>query len=276
MAHFSTLGQRRGSLSLSAVCPGRAVDGAPVRGERHASPVPGLRRLLRHVAAPLLALTMTAGAAQSCADLALILAIDASGSVDPAEFRMQQQGYAKAFRSRRVQGALAAAGTVDVGVVIWGDTAQTPQVEPMVRLQGRQGALALADRIAHLPRRVSGNTGIGRGISAAIDLLDAPGTCALRRVINVSGDGVESRTPRRAGYVALSAARERAGRAGIVINALAIRTGPEDLGSWYADRLIIGPGAFVMQADGFGAFAAAIEAKLVREIAPPALSALSR
>ncbi len=264
MQHFM-MKRWRVPVPVSVVSPGQVTDKAPGRGR--------LLRVVRNRAAgSAVGLALLVGAAQACADVALILAIDASGSVDAAEFGLQQQGYARAFRSGRVQAALAAAGVVDVGIVLWGDTAQEPQVVPMARLQGAQDAMALADRIARLPRRVTGNTGIGRGVWAALDLLLAPGTCAHRRIVNVSGDGIETRTPRSLSYVPLSLARERAAEARVTINALAIRTGPDDLGAWYESRLITGPGAFVMQVDGFGAFAAAIEAKLVREIEPAAVS----
>ena len=68
------------------------------------------RHALSAVFAGAAALLTLAGTAQArCADLALVLAIDASGSIDAAEFALQQQGYAAAFRAPHVQSALAAA-----------------------------------------------------------------------------------------------------------------------------------------------------------------------
>jgi hypothetical protein len=262
MARFSTLWQRWVCLPVSAAFPGPAGTAAPARGRR----TPFL------LAA---ALALAPGGARACADLALVLAIDASGSISPAEFALQQQGYAQAFRSRPVQAALAAAGVVDVAVVLWADSAQVPQVLPFARLRNAGDAQALADRIAGLPRKVTGSTGIGRGVQTALDLLAAPGACAQRRIVNLSGDGVETQAPRQPGFLPLSMARDQAGLARVTINALAIRSGPDDLGAWYAERLITGPGAFVMQVDGFDGFGAAIQAKLVREIAPPAVAALA-
>ena len=46
------------------------------------------------------------GAAFSCPDLALVLAIDGSGSIDTKDFALQQDGYAAAFADPRVQTAL--------------------------------------------------------------------------------------------------------------------------------------------------------------------------
>lgn len=211
-------------------------------------------------------------AQSDCADLALVLAIDASGSVDAVEFGLQQQGYARAFQSHRVQAALAAAGVVDVAVTVWGDSELAPQVLPMARLRDGGDAVALAGRITAMPRQVTGNTGMGKGVDMAVNLLRAPGVCAHRRVINVSGDGMATMAPRRVGYVSLEAARARAAAEGITINGLAIVTNDRNLTDWYRQNVMSGAGAFVMQADGFADFAQAIEAKLVREIAPLAVS----
>ncbi|OZA16903.1 MAG: hypothetical protein B7Y02_02770 [Rhodobacterales bacterium 17-64-5] len=127
--------------------------------------------------------------------------------------------------------------------------------------------------IADLPRTTHGNTGIGRGVAAAVDLLAGSEGCASRSVVNVSGDGPESLAPRPRFHMPLATARQRAADLGITINALAIETEAADLADWYRDNLITGPGAFVMKVDGFEDFAAAIEAKLVREITPLALAA---
>lgn len=231
----------------------------------------------RHVLSALVAgatalLPLASNSQARCADVALVLAIDASGSIDAAEFALQQQGYAAAFRAPRVQSALAAAGTVDIGVVIWGDTEMAAQVLPLQRLRTQADAMALSFLISALPRQAHGNTGIGRGVSTALDLLEAPGVCAARRLVNVSGDGPETLSPRPRNHVPLPIARQRAADLGITINALAIETEVADLADWYRDRLITGPDAFVMSVGGFESFAEAIAEKLAREIGPPQLA----
>jgi hypothetical protein len=253
-------------------CHPEPTDAANSAWDRRA--FPGRARARMRAAAAAIAMLAWGGTAQACADVALVLAIDASGSVQAAEFALQQQGYARAFRSSRVQAALAAAGVVDVGVVVWGDTEWAAQVLPLVRLRSVADAMALAQRIEALPRRVSGNTGIGRAIWTATDLLETQAGCALRRVINLSGDGTETLAPRPRRIVPLVHARQRATDAGITINALAIETESADLGLWYQDKLITGQGAFVMEVVGYADFAQAIEEKLIREVAPPAVSAL--
>lgn len=213
--------------------------------------------------------------ASACADLAMVLAIDASGSVSDADFRLQQDGYARALLSPPVQAALESAGDVQIGVVVWGDGEWAQQVLPLARLDSPADTVALSRKIASLPRSVFGNTGIGGGIWSAVDLLEDQAPCAFRRIINVSGDGVESVAPRPRNHIPLALARQRALDSGITINGLAIDTEGAGIGAWYRDRVIGGPGAFAMVVSRYADFALAIEKKLAREIGPPSLAALS-
>ncbi|MGL4321277.1 MAG: DUF1194 domain-containing protein [Paracoccaceae bacterium] len=215
-----------------------------------------------------------AQAQSDCADLALVLAIDSSGSISAQDFALQRQGYAAAFADPFVQSALQSAGVVDVALVLWGDSEMAPQVSPWMRIAHPDDALQVMGQLMYVPRTVSGNTGIGRGVTVALDMLEDPAQCAVRRVINVSGDGQETLTARPVNHVPLAIARQRAADMGVIINALAITRDDPDLAGWYRDHLITGSGAFVMSANDFGSFGAAIIQKLGREIAPPQLAQL--
>lgn len=214
----------------------------------------------------------SSGASFSCSDLALVLAIDGSGSINDQDFALQQAGYAAAFTDREVLDALAGAGVVDVAVVFWGDEEIAPQILPWRRIDAPEDATGVAAEIVRMPRRVTGDTGIGRGIWAALDLLADGGACAARRIINVSGDGEESFGPRSTRHVSLAAARKRANAMGVTINGLAITVDRVGLQDWYRSRVITGPDAFVMTANSFEAFGAAIIRKLAREIALPVMA----
>jgi hypothetical protein len=217
----------------------------------------------------LLGCLSAAGAGAKCSDLALVLAIDGSGSINEIEFAVQQQGYADAFRNDKVTSALSDAGVVDVAVVLWGDTTLDPQVLAWRRLVRAEGAEALAQAIETMPRMVTGHTGLGAGLWAALDLLDDPTRCALRSVVNVSGDGLETSGPRQGNPVPVSMARARAVESGVTINALAISTEISFLASWFHERVIAGPDAFVMEITTFADFADTIVEKLAREIRTP-------
>lgn len=259
---------RQAHYHCSGHCNARPALAALYRGLR------GGVASLRVLAASFV-LSFSGSVAEACSDLAIVLAIDASGSVNDADFRLQQDGYARALLSPRVQAAIRSAGQVEMGVVVWGDSDWPPQVLPLARVASVADSVALAGRIASLPRNVSGNTGIGRGVWAATDLLEAQAACALRRVINVSGDGIESVAPRPRTHIPLDFARKRAVDAGITINGLAIDPDRTGIGLWYRDRVIGGPSAFAMEVSRYADFALAIEQKLAREIAPPTVAALT-
>jgi hypothetical protein len=163
---------------------------------------------------------------------------------------------------------------VDIGALLFSDSERDLQIMPMTRLVQGAGADDLARRLEDMPRPAPGNTGIGIAIAAAIRLLEAPGACAHRRIVNLSGDGPESMAPRARTAVSAADARRRAEALGITINALAIVHEVPDLGEWYRIRLIAGSGAFVMEVEDFESFADAIELKLLREIGPESLAAL--
>lgn len=221
------------------------------------------------------ALAFGGSASADCPDVALVLAIDTSGSVDAPEFELQKAGYARAFRDEEVLAALRSAGTVDVAAVFWGDEAAPVGVVEWQRIGSPANAAEFASRVAEAPRITSGNTGIGRGLWAALDLLAARG-CAARRIVNVSGDGRESVDPRARSFISAAAARARAGAEGVTINALAITLEDEGLAEWYSDRVITGPDAFVMRVAGYDSFAEAIARKLAREISTMAIASAER
>jgi hypothetical protein len=224
----------------------------------------------------LLLLCITADAAAArCSDLALVLAIDSSGSIDDREFALQQKGYADAFRNKRVLAALKGVGTVDVAVVLWGDSTMPVQVLPWQRLDRAAGAERIAQKIEDVPRHVTGNTAMGTGLWVALDLLDDPARCADRTVINVSGDGMESLGPRPGSVIPLGQSRARALASGVTINALVISNGNEILADWFRSEVITGPGSFVMQVNTFAHFAETITEKLVREINAPVFAAIA-
>ncbi|MDK1479124.1 DUF1194 domain-containing protein [Sinorhizobium sp. 6-117] len=57
----------------------------------------------------------------ACVDVALVLAVDGSGSVSDQEYAFQKSAIAAAFRDRGVLSALNKAGAVAVSAVFWGD-----------------------------------------------------------------------------------------------------------------------------------------------------------
>lgn len=201
--------------------------------------------------------------AQPGVDLALVLAVDGSSSVDDREFRLQMQGYAEAFRNPRILQAITTGAhrRIAVTLVQWSNLHDQRQVVGWTIIEDEDSTSDFADAIAGAAREVpSGSTSISGAVDFAVRLLDEPRFAATRRVIDVSGDGLNNmgRPP--------AAARDAAVAAGIVINGLAITTDVPALALYYEDNLIGGSGAFALKADSFEDFPEAILKKLLREI----------
>lgn len=225
---------------------------------------------MRYALAILLTLWLAAPASSqaSSVDLALVLAVDASGSVDQERFELQKQGYAAAFRHPRVIGAIQSgpAGGIAVIMMQWTGPALQATAVPWTRVSDAASANALADAIAASQRRLfGGGTSISGAIDASMSLLFDNPYRAARRIIDISGDGANNR-----GRPA-SLARDEAVRAGVGINGLPILALEPDLDRYYEQNVIGGPGAFMIAAKSYDTFADAILKKLIAEIAnlPP-------
>ncbi|MBP5858275.1 DUF1194 domain-containing protein [Marivibrio halodurans] len=199
-------------------------------------------------------------------DLELVLAVDASYSIDNREFRLQMQGIAAAFRAPEIVAAIGSGpiGAIAVSLVVWAEATRPQDVGPWMELRDASDAEAFARLVEDYPRRVSGGTGIGKGIAVAARHIADNGFEGTRKVIDVSGDGKE--TPAREWVVLLPQARAMADRLDITVNGLAILNEESRLDLWYRDHVITGFGAFVMRAGTLRHFAAAIRRKLAREI----------
>ena len=202
--------------------------------------------------------------AQTAVDLQLVLAVDASGSVDQRRFELQMQGYVAAFRDPRVLQAIQAGPmqAIAVTMVQWTGPALQIQVLPWTLINDATTAQAFAAAIMATPRRLfSGGTSISGVIDYAVPLMLESPFKGTRRVIDISGDGSNNR-----GRPAASA-RDAAVRAGIVINGLPILALEPGLDHYFVDHVIGGPGAFVIAAESYETFADAILKKLIREMA---------
>jgi hypothetical protein len=201
-------------------------------------------------------------------DLALVLAVDASGSVDQVRFELQKQGYVAAFRHPRVIDAITSGAAQSIAVIMmqWTGPALQVVAVPWTRISDAASAHAFADRIATAPRALfGGGTSISGAIDASMGLLFDNPYRAARRVIDVSGDGSNNRGR------AVTQARDEATQKGVGINGLPILALEPDLDRYYEQNVIGGPGSFMVAAKDFESFGEAILKKLIAEIAdvPP-------
>jgi hypothetical protein len=211
-------------------------------------------------------------AAQEKVDLELVLLADATGSIDMKEILLQRQGYADAMVDEEVLWAIrngGARGRIAVTYVEWANAVSQDVVVDWMVVEDEASARAFGQRLVTAPRRAFGTNAIGAALLKGLELIETNGFDGGRRVIDLSGDS--SWNPQGP---AIASARDAVLGAGVVVNGLAIlcrdcsgRPRYENLEHEYATRLIGGPGAFVITADGDQSFAQAVRRKLILEIA---------
>lgn len=224
-------------------------------------------------AALALALFATPAAAFEC-HTALILALDASKSVDPREYVIQRHGLADALKAPEIMAALSPAPGYGAyaTAIEWSDPGEEALLAPWTRLDGPEAITAFAERLRKARGVTERNkTGLGQAlIVAAAAARSAPGDCR-RTVIDVSGDGPTNAGPspaevRAAGHLE-----------GLTINGLVIRHPSFDSAQppkrdplpHYQQEVIQGPGRFIKVIGHFADYAEAIREKLERELSPP-------
>lgn len=199
-------------------------------------------------------------------DVALVLAVDMSGSMDLDEARVQRMGYVEALRHSEFINAVQAGlnGRIAISYFEWAGSVNEMSLVTWQVIETRQDADAFADQLAQKPVHTRRGTSISNAISFASKLLAASPYSAMRRVVDISGDGPNNLGP------PVYPARAEAVAEGIVINGLAILIRPSGsagpLDQYYADCVIGGPGSFVLPVRRAADFSVAIRQKLVMEI----------
>lgn len=209
--------------------------------------------------------------AEEAVDVLLVLAVDVSRSVDEDEAKLQREGYRAAMCDPRVVEAVQGGmlGSIAVTYVEWAGAEYQRQVLPWTRIGGQSEANRWSDMLAEAPRASLSWTSISAALDFSVRLLAEAPFEGTRRVIDVSGDGVNN----SGGPVEV--ARDTAVAQGIVINGLPIMNDNPTFGrrlnipldQYYAESVIGGGGAFLIAADDFESFGIAVRRKLIREIA---------
>lgn len=202
-------------------------------------------------------------------DLLLVLAIDASWSVNGAEYQLQVEGMARAFQDEQVLKAIESGRLkrIAVTVVQWASETQQAVGVPWQIVSSTAEAHALAARIDAMPRMVSdGGTSIAAALKFSAKLiLEAPFGYD-RAVIDVATDGRNNNggDPRPV--------RDLIGGSGITVNGLTILTEFPRLNKYFDENVATGPYSFVVTANSYAGYAKAIRKKLLKEIHGPPIS----
>ena len=213
----------------------------------------------------LVLLLVAAGSAraQVPVDLALVLALDSSASVDAREFSIQRGGLADAFRDPAVIESVSTGPfkRIAVTVIEWAGQSQQIIDIPWMLIEDAATAHALADRIESLSRSIpTGATSIAGALRFANALLKTAPVDATRLVIDLSGDGRNNQGQ------PVDIVRRAVVSGGVTINGLAIVNEHPTLNYYFEDRVIGGTGAFVEIANDYSDYPRAIRRKLIREI----------
>jgi hypothetical protein len=238
-------------------------------------PRPDRAALRRSVLALSLSLVLSltarppAAAAAEKVDLALVLAVDCSYSVDASEFRLQIKGLADAFRRSDIHDAIkgGANGRIAVTLMEWSDDKNQLLALPWTILDSPETAENFADKVGRLRRGLAeGGTAIGDALRFAAAVLMASPYTTERRVIDLSSDGRNNR-----GDV-VTIARDEVVARGITINGLPILNEWPTLDKYFEQQIIGGPYHFMVPANDYQAYGNAIARKLLREITGPGIS----
>ncbi len=198
-------------------------------------------------------------------DLALVLAVDVSESVDDARFTLQMDGIARALETREVQASVLSGPhqSMLIALVQWSNR---PALSlPWTLMTSESDVRQFAARVRRLRRASNGFTCMSVALRSIADkLLTQLPVPAERTVVDVSGDGHNNCNP----LETVDKVRDELATANVTINGLPILEGDEadTLEGWYRDHLIGGPNAFLIPAESFDDFERAIRRKFVTEM----------
>lgn len=208
-------------------------------------------------------------------DVELVLAVDVSLSMSPAELEIQRRGYAAALTHESVLQAIAdgAHGRIAISYVEWAGITTQHIVVPWTVIAGKEDAERVAAQLSAHPPNSARRTSISAALEFGGDMFAESGFEGVKRVIDVSGDG-----PNNQG-APVTGVRDRLVGQGITINGLPLMTNGgfdsgydvANLDRYYADCVIGGPGAFMIPVNDWAQFPEAVRRKLVLELAatPP-------
>lgn len=204
-------------------------------------------------------------------DVELVLAVDASSSMDEAEFALQRAGYVEALRHPEFINAVrsGAHGRIALTYFEWAGAVLEESIIPWQVIDSAESAGNFASKLARRAAEGSGGTSISNAVAFGTKLLEHNGFQAEKKVIDISGDG-----PNNAG-APVEVARNNAVASGIVINGLPIlihpTETPEGIDRYYAGCVTGGAGSFVLPIHAASEFVTAIRRKLILEVSglPP-------
>jgi len=201
----------------------------------------------------------------------LILAADVSGSVNPARYKTQQEGYLEALGDSRVLNVIRELDPPALAITFIAWAREQEVMVPWMRVQDAKSMDLFRNRLKNTQRPQIGiNTFISKALLFCDRQFDQEFTGG-RKVIDVSGDGDDNQ-----GINGVREVRDALIAKGVVINGLPIIVKPpeyifppqppEGLDAYYRRHVVGGDGHVVIESIGFDNFKQAILQKLLLEI----------
>lgn len=209
-------------------------------------------------------------------DLALVLAIDASSSVNSDEYALQMKGMAAALLDTEVQEAILSLGGMYMAAFEWNGRMNQKMLFNWSQLNTEADIFALAEALAkHERNSEKSPTALGSALGYAHRLFPQLPTKCFRQVIDVSGDGLNNEgIPPKQVFAMWDFSK-------ITVNGLAINgsdplhdSAHQDVMTYYRRNVLHGHGSFLVIAENFEAFEEAMKKKLLKEITPGAVGSL--
>ncbi|MCC6717453.1 MAG: DUF1194 domain-containing protein [Acetobacteraceae bacterium] len=196
-------------------------------------------------------------------DLALVFAVDSSGSVSNERMAMYIEGHAGAVTSPGFLAGVAnlPTGRAALAFVAWSNHDRQQYLVPWQVVDGPDSAAEWANALRTAVRPNAGFTSISGAIDFCHDHLLRVAPPAARRVIDIVADGKNNDGR------PMTAARDAAVAAGIVINGMPVLEVEPTLDRYFAAEVVGGPGSFVLAVHDEAGLLDAIRRKLMAEIA---------
>lgn len=208
-------------------------------------------------------LILCAPGARAC-ELALVIALDVSRSVDKYEYVLMRNGIGAALLDDEVIGLIEwMPGGMMVTVTQWGGSGQQRQPIGWTHLDDRESVVTFVEHLVKIDRGFwMADTSVSEALLHAESTFRASPRLCRRHVIDVSGDGVSNAGPE------VRPISITVGQRGVTINGLVVDGARPDPVPYFLTEVIRGPLSFVEIANSYDDYERAMKRKLLRELAP--------